>query len=214
MADPVVRIDQTPEWQALQRHHQELKDTHLRELFAADPDRGQTMTCEAGDLYLDWSKQRVTAETVRLLVVLAERAGLRERIDAMFAGQRINVTENRAVLHVALRAPGGASIAVDGHDVDLVQPPLPRQVRHEAGVDGAHPPQHAGEPRALGAHRGAGAAHHVGVDPPPRIEPEVPVGHVVGLVPEHHRLDHRPPPLRAGYTARGSVSPIVPRRQR
>jgi glucose-6-phosphate isomerase len=117
MAEPPARIDQTPEWQALRRHHQELEPVHLRDLFAADPARGETMTCEAGDLYLDWSKNRATAETVALLVELAERAGLRQRIDAMFAGERINVTENRAVLHVALRAPQGASIRVDGHDV-------------------------------------------------------------------------------------------------
>jgi glucose-6-phosphate isomerase len=117
MAEPPARIDQTPEWQALRRHHQELEPAHLRDLFAADPARGETMTCEAGDLYLDWSKNRATAETVALLVELAERAGLRRRIDAMFAGERINVTENRAVLHVALRAPEGASIRVDGHDV-------------------------------------------------------------------------------------------------
>jgi glucose-6-phosphate isomerase len=117
MAEPPARIDQTPEWQALQRHFQELEGTHLRELFAADPTRGETMTCEAGDLYLDWSKHRATAETARLLVALADRAGLRQRIDAMFAGQRINITEDRAVLHVALRAPAGSSILVDGHDV-------------------------------------------------------------------------------------------------
>jgi glucose-6-phosphate isomerase len=117
MAEPPARIDQTPQWQALRRHHQELEDAHLRDLFAADPARGETMTCEAGDLYLDWSKNRATAETLSLLVSLAERAGLRQRIDAMFAGERINVTERRAVLHVALRAPEGASIRVDGHDV-------------------------------------------------------------------------------------------------
>ena len=117
MAEPPTSIDQTPEWQALVRHHQAVKDVHLRELFATDPGRGETLTCEAGDLYLDWSKHRVTAETVGLLVAMAERAGLRQRIDAMFAGERINVTENRAVLHVALRAPEGSSILVDGHDV-------------------------------------------------------------------------------------------------
>jgi glucose-6-phosphate isomerase len=117
MAEPPARIDQTPEWQALRRHHQELQQAHLRELFAADPARGETMTCEAGDLYLDWSKHRATAETLALLVALAERAGLRERIDAMFAGERINVTEHRAVLHTALRAPEGAQVEVDGHDV-------------------------------------------------------------------------------------------------
>jgi glucose-6-phosphate isomerase len=117
MAEPPTSIDQTPEWQALARHHQAIGDTHLRELFAADPGRGETMTCEAGDLYLDWSKQRVTGETIGLLVALAERAGLRRRIDAMFGGERINVTENRAVLHVALRAPEGSSIEVDGQNV-------------------------------------------------------------------------------------------------
>jgi glucose-6-phosphate isomerase len=117
MAEPPTSIDQSPEWQALARHHQAIGDTHLRELFAADPGRGETMTCEAGDLYLDWSKQRVTGETIGLLVALAERAGLRRRIDAMFGGERINVTENRAVLHVALRAPEGSSIEVDGQDV-------------------------------------------------------------------------------------------------
>ncbi|MET0228630.1 MAG: glucose-6-phosphate isomerase, partial [Actinomycetes bacterium] len=105
MAEPPTSIDQTPEWQALVRHHEAVKDTHLRELFATDPGRGESLTCEAGDLYLDWSKHRVTAETVALLVAMAERAGLRQRIDAMFAGERINLTENRAVLHVALRAP-------------------------------------------------------------------------------------------------------------
>ena len=117
MAEPPTSIDQTPEWQALVRHHEAVKDTHLRELFATEPGRGETLTCEAGDLYLDWSKHRVTAETVALLVAMAERAGLRQRIDAMFAGERINLTENRAVLHVALRAPEGSSILVDGHNV-------------------------------------------------------------------------------------------------
>jgi glucose-6-phosphate isomerase len=117
MAEPPTSIDQTSEWQALQRHHEATKDVHLRELFAADPGRGETMTCAAGDLYLDWSKHRVTGETVGLLVALAERAGLRERIDAMFGGERINVTEGRAVLHTALRAPEGSQVLVGGHDV-------------------------------------------------------------------------------------------------
>jgi glucose-6-phosphate isomerase len=117
MAEAPTSIDQTPEWQALERHLQSVRDAHLRELFAAEPGRGETMTCEAGDLYLDWSKNRVTGETIGLLVALAERAGLRRRIDAMFAGERINVTENRAVLHVALRAPEGSSILLDGHNV-------------------------------------------------------------------------------------------------
>ncbi|HEV8371654.1 MAG TPA: glucose-6-phosphate isomerase [Actinomycetota bacterium] len=117
MAETPTRIDQTPEWQALRRHHAEIKGVHLRELFAADQDRGERMACEAGDLYLDWSKNRVNDETVGLLLALAERAGLRQRIEAMFAGEPINVTEDRAVLHVALRAPAASSILVDGHDV-------------------------------------------------------------------------------------------------
>jgi glucose-6-phosphate isomerase len=112
-----TRIDQTPEWGALERHQRELDGVHLRDLFAADQGRGERLTGEAGDLYLDWSKNRVTDETVRLLVALAERAGLRRRIDAMFAGERINITEDRPVLHVALRAPPGSSILVDGRDV-------------------------------------------------------------------------------------------------
>jgi glucose-6-phosphate isomerase len=117
MAEPAARIDQSPEWQALRTHYQELKDVHLRELFAVDPSRGETMTCEAGDLYLDYSKQRVTGETLGLLVALATRAGLRERIDAMFAGQPINTSEDRSVLHTALRAPEGSQILLDGHNV-------------------------------------------------------------------------------------------------
>jgi len=112
-----TRIDQTPEWGTLERHRRELDGVHLRDLFAADQDRGERMSGEAGDLYLDWSKNLVTDETVRLLIALAERAGLRRRIDAMFAGERINVTEDRPVLHVALRAPPGSSILVDGRDV-------------------------------------------------------------------------------------------------
>jgi glucose-6-phosphate isomerase len=117
MAETSTRIDQTPEWQALRRHHAEIQGVHLRELFAADPDRGERLACEAGELYLDWSKNRVSDETVLLLLALAERAGLRQRIEAMFAGEPINVTEDRPVLHVALRAPAASSILVDGHDV-------------------------------------------------------------------------------------------------
>jgi glucose-6-phosphate isomerase len=117
MADAQTRIDQTPEWKALADHYQQLKDVHLRELFAADPDRGETMVLQAGDLYADLSKHRATAETLQLLVALGERAGVPQRIAAMFAGERLNRTENRAVLHVALRAPAGESIVVDGVDV-------------------------------------------------------------------------------------------------
>jgi len=110
-------IDTTPEWASLASHHAQLAEVSLRHLFAADPARGETMVAEAGDLHLDYSKNRVTAETLRLLVALAERAGLRRRTEDMFSGNRINVTEDRAVLHVALRAPVGTSIVVDGVDV-------------------------------------------------------------------------------------------------
>src|SRR6188474_733327 len=104
-------------WKALVAHHQKIRDLHLRKLFADDPTRGERMTIEAVGLYLDYSKNRVTDETLKLLVQLADESGLRERIDAMFRGDKINITENRAVLHVALRAPKGASIIVDGQNV-------------------------------------------------------------------------------------------------
>ncbi|MEP6496278.1 MAG: glucose-6-phosphate isomerase, partial [bacterium] len=107
----------SPAWAALQAHHRSMADAHLRRLFAADPERGTRLTTEAAGLYLDYSKQRVTDETVRLLTTLADAAGLRGRIDAMFRGDKINVTEQRAVLHVALRAPRGQTIVVDGENV-------------------------------------------------------------------------------------------------
>src|SRR5579875_2028992 len=104
-------------WQALERHHGEIAGTHLRELFAADPGRGERMCAEAAGIYLDYSKNRVTDETMRLLVELAEESGVPERRDAMFRGEHINVSEDRAVLHVALRMPRDASLVVDGTDV-------------------------------------------------------------------------------------------------
>jgi glucose-6-phosphate isomerase len=106
-----------PAWKNLQDHFQKVHARHLRELFASDPERGNRMTLEAEGIFLDYSKNRVTDETIQLLLQLAEESGLRQRIDAMFRGDKINITENRAVLHVALRAPGGASITVDGHNV-------------------------------------------------------------------------------------------------
>ena len=106
-----------PSWKALQAHQQKIRDVHLRKLFADDARRGERMTAEAAGIFLDYSKNRVTDETLALLRALAEESGLRERIDAMFRGDKINVTENRAVLHVALRAPRGASITVDGKNV-------------------------------------------------------------------------------------------------
>jgi glucose-6-phosphate isomerase len=106
-----------PGWKALEAHHQKVRELHLRQLFADDPKRGERLTIEALGLYLDYSKNRVTDETLKLLFQLAEECGLRDRIDAMFRGDKINITENRAVLHVALRAPKGTSIIVDGQDV-------------------------------------------------------------------------------------------------
>jgi glucose-6-phosphate isomerase len=110
-------IDGTEEWQELIAHAERLEDVHLRDLFDADPGRAARMTVSAGDLVLDYSKQRVSGETLGLLVGLAERAGLAARRDAMFAGSHINVTEDRAVLHVALRMPRDMSLVVDGRDV-------------------------------------------------------------------------------------------------
>jgi glucose-6-phosphate isomerase len=104
-------------WRDLQKHYTTMQGVHLRTLFADDPARGERMTAEAAGVYLDYSKNRITDETLALLVKLAERSGLRARIDAMFYGEKINVTEDRAVLHVALRAPKGASIVVDGKNV-------------------------------------------------------------------------------------------------
>jgi glucose-6-phosphate isomerase len=104
-------------WKALKIHHKAVRELHLRKLFADDPARGERMTAEAVGLFLDYSKNRITDETLKLLVRLAEESGLQSRIDAMFRGDKINVTEKRAVLHVALRAPQGTSIVVDGEDV-------------------------------------------------------------------------------------------------
>jgi len=113
----MTSIHDTAEWQALAAHHETVAGVHLRQLFADDPARGHRFSLDAVDLTLDYSKNRLDAETMSLLVALAERAGLRRRIDAMFAGERINVTEGRPVLHVALRAPGDAHIILDGVDV-------------------------------------------------------------------------------------------------
>jgi len=104
-------------WRALENHHVTMRGQNLRNLFADDPARGERMTAEAAGVYLDYSKNRVNEETLKLLIELAQQSGLRARIDAMFGGEKINVTENRAVLHVALRAPRGASILVDGKNV-------------------------------------------------------------------------------------------------
>jgi glucose-6-phosphate isomerase len=110
-------LTQLPAWQALAAHYETIKGVHLRELFAQDAARGERLTAEAEGLFLDYSKQRITDETLTLLLQLAEESGLRGRIDAMFSGEKINLTENRAVLHIALRAPKGQRIIVDGQDV-------------------------------------------------------------------------------------------------
>ncbi len=113
----VPPLKQRKAWQALAQHHGEIAGRHLRELFAADPARGERLTAEACGIYLDYSKNRVTDETMRLLVRLAEESGVAERRDAMFRGDHINVSEDRAVLHVALRMPGTSSVIVDGVNV-------------------------------------------------------------------------------------------------
>jgi len=117
MTTAIAPLTARPAWRALQAHHEKVRDLHLRTLFEQDPKRGERLTAEAAGLYLDYSKNRITDETLDLLMQLAEESGLRARIDAMFAGEKINVTENRAVLHVALRAPRGTSIVVDGENV-------------------------------------------------------------------------------------------------
>src|SRR3974390_391716 len=108
---------ETQAWQALKTHYEEIKGAHLRQLFADDPTRAEVFTAEGAGLYLDYSKNRITAKTMQLLLQLAKECGVEARRDAMFRGEKINLTEKRAVLHVALRAPRGTSIQVDGQDV-------------------------------------------------------------------------------------------------
>jgi glucose-6-phosphate isomerase len=110
-------ITATAAWKALEAHHATIRDVHLRQLFADAPQRGEELTAEAIGIFLDYSKNRITGETMRLLVQLAEQAGLRQKIDAMFSGQKINITEGRAELHTALRMPRTRSLLVDGVDV-------------------------------------------------------------------------------------------------
>jgi len=117
MAASVKPLPQPQAWQDLARHGEQVRDLQLRQLFADDPKRGERFTTQAAGIFLDYSKNRITDDTLKLLLQLAEQAGLRERIDAMFRGDKINITENRAVLHVALRAPRDEKIFVDGKDV-------------------------------------------------------------------------------------------------
>src|SRR3977135_1998557 len=117
MTAAIQSLTARPSWKALESHYQKVRQSHLRQLFADDPKRGERLTTEAVGLYLDYSKNRVTDETLRLLLDLAEESGLRARIDAMFRGEKINVTEQRALLHIALGAPRDAHSVVDGIDV-------------------------------------------------------------------------------------------------
>jgi glucose-6-phosphate isomerase len=117
MSMSVLALRKRPAWSSLEAHHQAMKGLHLRQLFAEDPKRGERLAVEGAGIYLDYSKNRITSETLRLLLQLAQESGLRERIDAMFRGDKINVSEKRAVLHVALRAPRAASIVLDGQNV-------------------------------------------------------------------------------------------------
>jgi glucose-6-phosphate isomerase len=117
MTKSILPLSERPAWKALQAHYEEVQQKHLKQLFVDDPARSERFTVETGGIFLDYSKNRVTDQTLKLLVQLAEESGLRERIDAMFRGEKINITEKRAVLHVALRAPKSESIFVDGEDV-------------------------------------------------------------------------------------------------
>ena len=116
-AQPAVGLTGLPEWRALADHFGDVHQVTLREIFRTDPGRGERLTAEGAGVFLDYSKNRLTDDTLRLLVALARARGLRGRIDAMFAGEHINATEDRAVLHVALRAPSGERIVTDGRDV-------------------------------------------------------------------------------------------------
>jgi glucose-6-phosphate isomerase len=117
MTAPISPLTERKAWKALEAHYKNVRELHLRKLFEDDPKRGERMTADAMGLYLDYSKNRVTDDTLKLLLQLAEESGLRGRIEAMFRGEKINTTENRAVLHVALRAPKGASMILDGENV-------------------------------------------------------------------------------------------------
>src|SRR6202045_4683087 len=117
MTTKLIALSERPAWKALEPHYQQIQGKQLKQLFADDSARGERFTVETGGILLDFSKNRITDETLKLLFQLAEESGLKARIDAMFRGEKINITENRAVLHVALRAPKSASIVVDGENV-------------------------------------------------------------------------------------------------
>ena len=135
MRERIAPLASCPAWAALEAHHRKILELHLRTLFAQDPTRGERMTVEAAGIYFDYSKNRITDETLALLLQLAQQSGLRSRIDAMFGGEKINVTEKRAVLHVALRAPRGQAILLDGEDVvPRVHAVLDRMAAFATGV--------------------------------------------------------------------------------
>lgn len=138
---------QLPEWRALEQHFSAMRDVHLRDLFQSDPQRGQTLTAEACGIYLDYSKNRINADTLTLLEQLATACGLRGRTDAMFRGDRINVTEGRSVLHTALRAPRGATVMVDGENiVPAVHAVLDQMTTFAQRVRSGHWRGHSGLP--------------------------------------------------------------------
>jgi glucose-6-phosphate isomerase len=146
-ASKIAPLRDRPAWAALERHHAEIADRHLRDLFADDASRGERMTAEGAGLYLDFSKNRITDETLELLVGLAEQCGLAERRAAMFKGERINVSENRSVLHVALRMPRDRSLIVDGTDVvKQVHEVLDRMSGFAESVRGGEWRGHTGKP--------------------------------------------------------------------
>jgi glucose-6-phosphate isomerase len=146
-ASTTVPLRERPAWRALERHHEQQHGAHLRELFAADPERGERLTAEGAGLYLDYSKNRIADETIGLLVALAEECRLRERTEAMFKGERINVSENRSVLHVALRMPKDESLVLDGVDVVAeVHSVLERMSAFAARVRSGEWKGHTGKP--------------------------------------------------------------------
>ena len=147
MTANIAPLTQRAAWKALEAHYPEIQELHLRKLFADDPKRGERLTAEAVGIYFDYSKNRITDETLKLLLQLAEESGLRSRIDAMFRGEKINVTEQRAVLHVALRAPKGQSIIVDGEDVvPQVHAVLDKMSDFSRRVRGGEWKGHTGQP--------------------------------------------------------------------
>jgi glucose-6-phosphate isomerase len=146
-ATSIPTLRDRPAWNALAKHHAEICDVHLRDLFAGEPERGERLVAEGAGLFLDYSKNRITDETVKLLLELAEQSQLPQRIEAMFSGERINVSENRSVLHVALRMPKGSSLVVDGVDVvDEVHEVLDRMASFAERLRSGEWKGHTGRP--------------------------------------------------------------------